>query len=79
MLCVQVGAGGVLEAVDPQPAEVSACALVLQSGSDLGNSPWSLTPEQGSEIGGAILAIWGLAYVFRILVRALSISDPKEG
>ncbi|NMG45548.1 hypothetical protein GPA22_17680 [Aromatoleum toluvorans] len=78
MICVQVDAGGALVAVDPQPAEVSACALVVTSGADVLNSPFAFTPEQGSQIGGAILGVWALGYVFRILVRALSIGDKPE-
>lgn len=79
MFCVQVDGSGYLVAVDPQPTEVSACTLVVTSGADALNSPFALSPEQGSQVGGAILGVWAVAYVFRIVIRALSIGEnPKE-
>lgn len=44
---------------------------------ELGNNPWSITAEQGAQIGGAILLVWAAAWVFRALIRLLS-TDEKE-
>lgn len=36
---------------------------------------FQLTPEQGSEIAGAILMVLAIAYVFRLVIRALSVDE----
>lgn len=45
---------------------------------ELGNNPWSITPEQGALIGGAILLVWAAAWVFRTLIRLLLTSDEER-
>lgn len=77
MLCVQVVEGGGVVVVDPQPVEVSACGLVLVSGAEAVSSPFSLSAEQGSQVAGAVLALWGLAFVIRMLIRAMSIDEVR--
>lgn len=78
MICVQVGADGALQVVTPQPVEVAACGLVVVSGSEAASSPFAISPEQGSQIGGAVLLVWGLAYVFRLVIRAFSIDEVRN-
>lgn len=77
-LCVAVDRNGAVYVVDPQPADTSACGLVLVSGQEAATSPWSMTPEQGSEIAGAVLLIWALAYVFRVCIRALNVDENGD-
>lgn len=77
-LCVAVDPNGAVYVVDPQPADTSACGLVLVSGLEAASSPWALTPEQGSEIGGAVLLVWALAYVFRVLIRVLNVDENGD-
>jgi len=75
MLCAVVAPDGAVYVVDPQPADTSACGLVLVSGLEAHSSPWALTLEQGSQVGGAILAVWALAFVFRVVIRALNVDQ----
>lgn len=78
--CVEIGKGGALIDVSPQPSDVTTCALVVASGYEHGqfsSSPWVLTEAQGAQIGGAILFVWAIAWVFRALSRTLQ-SDEKE-
>lgn len=75
MLCVAVDSSGSVYVVDPQPVDASACGLVIVSGLEAHSSPWALTFEQGSQIGGAILAVWALAFVFRMVIRALNVDQ----
>lgn len=75
MLCVAVDVSGAVYVVDPQPVDTAACGLVIVSGLEAHASPWALTLEQGSQIGGAILAVWALAFVFRMVIRALNVDQ----
>lgn len=50
---------------------IPSCSEVTET------SMWEITPAQGAEIGGAILLVWAIAWVFRALSRALS-TDEKE-
>lgn len=78
MLCVAIGGNGAVFVVDPQPVDTAACGLVLVSGVEASSSPWSLTVEQGSQVGGAILLAWGLAFVFRVVIRALNVDQNGD-
>lgn len=77
-ICVQVDTDGTIYAVQPQPAEVSACSYVLVSGDAALNSPFALTPEQGAQVGGAVLLVWAVAYVFRVLARVLNVDETGD-
>lgn len=78
MLCVEVSQDGSVYVVDPQPADSSVCGLVLVSGLEAHSSPWNLTLEQGSQVGGAILVVWALAFVFRMFIRALNVDKNGD-
>lgn len=73
MLCVEVLQDGSVFVVDPQPVDTSVCGYVLVSGQQAVTSPWSMTTEQGAQIGGAVLTVWALAFVFRMVIRALNV------
>lgn len=78
MVCVEVAADGSLVVADPQPVDMAACGLVVVSGIEAAASPWSMTPEQGSQIAGAVLAVWALAFVFRMFIRALNVDQQGD-
>lgn len=80
MICVGVDQGGALVALDPQPLAPDAltCPLVVQSFSDLAPGVFSITPEQGGQIGMAVLLVWGVAFAFRAAIRSLSIGDSSN-
>ena len=78
MLCVAVDQNGTVYAVDPQPATYAECMYVIPSGASV-SSDWSLlTPEQGSLIAASMLAVWGLAFVMRMLIRALNVDEKGD-
>lgn len=77
-VCVQFDAGGSVYVVQPQPVDTAACGLVIVSGQEAMSSPWALTLEQGSQIGGAILLVWGLAFAFRVVIRALNVDENGD-
>jgi len=56
------------------------CGMVALSGAEyqsIVSGPFALTAEQGAQVGGAILLVWAIAWVFRALSRILS-TDEKE-
>ena len=56
------------------------CAMVALTGAEyqsIVSGPFALTVEQGAQVGGAILLVWAIAWVFRALSRILS-TDEKE-
>lgn len=57
------------------------CGMVALSGQEYAaytGGPFSLTAEQGAQVGGVILAVWAAAWVFRALIRLLSTSDGEN-
>lgn len=77
-LCAVVDSNGSVFVVDPQPVDTAACGLVIVSGLEAHSSPWALTLEQGSQVGGAILAVWALAFVFRVVIRSLNVDEQGD-
>lgn len=77
-VCAEVDSNGAVYVAHPQPVDTAGCGLVLVSGQEAASSPWLMTPEQGSEIAGAILVVWALAYVFRVCIRALNVDENGD-
>lgn len=71
MLCVQQNPDGSLSVVSPQPADVSACGLVVQSGVEVGNNPFALSIEDAQLVGGHVFAVWAVAFGFRAVRKFL--------
>lgn len=79
MLCVRVLSDGLLAVVDPQPVEVSGCANVLISGAQVVSlSPFALSVEQGAQISVAVIGVWSVAFVVRLLLRVISIEGVRD-
>lgn len=77
-VCVQVQGTGVLAVVSPQPADMSACAYVVQSAADYFNNPLLLSAQDGAAVGSAILLVWAGAYVVRAVLAALASGDEPS-
>lgn len=78
MICAAVDPNGLVYVLDPQPVDITTCGLVIQSSIEAASSPFSMTPEQGAQIAGAILMIWAIAFTFRMLIRALNVDTTEE-
>lgn len=76
MICVEVLEDGSIVYQTPQPVEVSGCSFVLLSSGDA-VSPLHLTTEQGAQISVAIIGVWAVAMVVRILIRSLNVDDNQ--
>lgn len=77
MICVEVLDDGSLVYQSPQPVDVAGCSFVVLSAGDAA-SPFHLTTEQGAQISLAVVAVWAVAMVVRMLIRALNVDDNGE-
>lgn len=77
--CVTVDAMDYLKATTTSPDACTDYILLSASDWQAQQSPlWQLTPEQGSEIAGAILMVLAIAYVFRLVIRAYDIDETSK-
>lgn len=79
-LCVELSQNpdGSLRLDPTAETDLQACAYVLQTGAEVGNSPLYLTPAQGVEISVAILGVWAIAWGIKQVVKVLSSGDSNE-
>lgn len=78
MQCLGVNASFQLEVLSPQPSDLSSCQMVVGSYSEINSDVMQLTPEQGALVAGAILTLWAIAWVFRMLARTLNVGDMES-
>jgi len=80
VICLQENAStGALEAVPVQPSDLSSCGLVAGSFSEFSSpSIFEIDAAAGAQIGAAIVLVWSIGLVFRLIVRALSV-DSSSG
>lgn len=71
MRCVAIDGSGFVVDVDPQPVEVSACALVLSSGGELGANPFNLSQADGEAIAWAVVVVWAIGFAWRAVIQTL--------
>lgn len=77
-LCVQVNGDGSMSAVVPQPSDLTTCAYVVQASAEYFNNPLSLSAQDGTTIGTAILLVWAGAYAIRAVLGALASADEES-
>lgn len=79
MLCV-VQSGGALVLVDPPPVnpDATTCPYVVASFQESSADVMRITPEQGGQLGAAVLLVWAVAFVFRLSIKALSTGETNE-
>lgn len=51
---------------------VSPCSITVHHEVQISHPLLDLTPAEGAQIAGAILAIWAIGYIFRMLRQALN-------
>jgi len=71
MRCVQIDTGGNVVDVSPQPADVSACTLVLVSPAEIPSTIFAMSVDDALFVSWGIAAMWIAAFVIRSLVRSL--------
>lgn len=79
-ICVTQDVNGVIVVVDPQPVQRDEfnCPFVVQGTGEAWSDVWKLTPEQGGQIGLAVLLVWAVAWAFRAAIKSLSIGDQSD-
>lgn len=71
MRCVAVdGSGNVVDVV-PQPADVTACTLVLASPAEVGSSPFAVDTADAQTLLWGIAPLWITAWIFRAFLLPL--------
>ncbi len=58
MLCAHIDASGNIRPLDPQPARVFDCALVIQSGTEVTSNPFLMTRTEAYGLGISIAVLW---------------------
>lgn len=80
-LCVEVvPATGVLQLMNPQPADKATCAMILLDGDEFSTWAWFnlLSLDDGAQIAGAVIALWAVAWAIRTVIRALNVDNPSS-
>lgn len=54
----------------------SACTVTVQH--EITLPVLNLSPEEGAQIASAILAVWAVAWAFRVLIQAMKSSDGNQ-
>lgn len=72
------GGGGGGGAPSLSAPSLQSCPLVIQSGAEIGNSLFDLTPPQALEISGFVAGLWALAWVFKQIAKTLNIGDSHD-
>lgn len=71
MRCVGVDPSGVVVVINPEPADVSSCSLVLASPGEIGSSPFALDVPAAAAISAAVLLVWAVAWGCRQAINLL--------
>jgi hypothetical protein len=75
MLCVESGADGVVRVAQSQPAAVADCTLVVLAPAEVQSNPFVLSMQDGAQVAGAILLVWGVAFALRMARRSINLGE----
>lgn len=79
MYCVQTNSTtAALELVSPTPADLSTCQLVIGTYSELSPSLFRIDEQGGADIAVAVLLLFAVAFVFRMLAKAILHTDETQ-
>lgn len=62
---IQQPDGSAALVLDTTATDLSACAYVVQTGAELGNSLVSFTAQEGALLSSGVIAVWLAAYFIR--------------
>lgn len=70
-LCATYNGANQVLIVNPPPADMSTCALLIQTADDWQNNPFYLSAADGTTIAIAIVGVWSAGFAARALIRAV--------
>jgi len=68
---VQQPDGTLVLKLDPTATDLSTCPYVVQSGAEVANSLFSLTPKEGGLLSAGIISCWVAAYGIRSIINVI--------
>lgn len=74
-ICATYSVDGSVSVVTPPPSDLSACALLIPTGSEGSFNPFALSSADGLAIASAVVLVWGAGFCGRALIRVLSLGD----
>jgi hypothetical protein len=74
---LQQADGSLLLALDPLAKDLTACAYVVESGAELGNSLLSLTAQDGGYASAGIIGCWVTAYAIKSIIQIIKGSHDE--
>lgn len=75
---VQQPDGTVYLVLDPLASNVSTCAFVVQSGSDINNSFLLMSAEDGGLFAAGLVSVWFSAYGVKAIINVIKGSSSGE-
>jgi hypothetical protein len=78
MHCIEQDQDGRLVIMNPQPADLSACAMLVPSGQAVVGNPFALDVEAGAALSVAIISVWAIAFAFRSIMQTLSVKGSNH-
>lgn len=75
---VQQPDGRLLLELDPAATDLTACAFVVQSGTELGNNLLNLSVEDGSIASGLIVSCWLAAFGVKSVIEVFKGSTRDD-
>lgn len=77
MICASYDATGVVFIVNPPPADVTGCALLIPTAADQANNPFVMSAADGGAVAVAIVGVWCAGFACRALIRVLNSGDSN--
>lgn len=80
MRCVYVDAGGVVRSagVAEQCLDTQFVLVTPDQYKNLALSPFNLSAEDGAVVSAAIVAVWGVGFASRAIIKALKGNDHED-
>lgn len=75
---VQQADGSLALVLEPSVSDVSTCAYVVQSGSEVADSLVALTAEDGAAISTMIVSVWAAAWGVRAVIDVVRNSGSSD-
>jgi hypothetical protein len=76
---VQQADGSLALVLDPSATDLTACAYVVQTGAELGNSLVSFSASDGALLSSGVISCWLAAYGIRSVIEVIKGPTNETG